>query len=322
MKILVTGGLGFVGINLVRSLAESPENQVVAADLLPLTADCTRFLAPVAARVTAVRLDVRQANALSELVRAEAITHIVHAAAITATDAQERLRTTEVVAVNLVGAIHVLDAALQIDSVERVLLISSSGVYGSPRHPRRRPQAESDRLQLTNLYAITKYSAELLAARYAQLSGKMMASVRLPAVYGPMERSLTSRANISTIGRLREALEQRQPIAVAGAPVARDWTYAPDIGAAISALLTAPHWRYSVYNAGCGEASSLAEVVDLFMQHGLAAHWVTDPAEAHVAMRPFQERAPLDIRRLQRDTAFVPQYPIAAGLDHWLKSGW
>jgi nucleoside-diphosphate-sugar epimerase len=90
MKILVTGGLGFVGINLVRSLAESPENQVVAADLLPLTADCARFLAPVAARVTAAHLDVRQAGALGALVQAEAITHIVHAAAITATDDRGR----------------------------------------------------------------------------------------------------------------------------------------------------------------------------------------------------------------------------------------
>ncbi len=321
MNILVTGGLGFVGINLVRVLAQQASVQVIAADLLPWDESMRRFLEPVGDRVTAAHLDVRDAGALQELIANYQITTILHAAAITATEQQERERTAEVVAVNLVGAINVLNCALSNPRVERVLLVSSSGVYGTP-HPRRtKAQQEGDTLDLSNLYAITKYSAELLAARYAQLSGKRIASVRLPAVYGPMERPLHSRSNISTIGKLMTALRQDQMIRVTGATIRRDWTYAAEIGSALALLLKAARWRHSVYNVSCGVAISFAEVVETFAAHGLRYEWVDDPSQADVAMRPQQERTALNISRLQRETGFYPRYSLELGVQAWLDSG-
>ncbi|MCB0054875.1 MAG: NAD(P)-dependent oxidoreductase [Caldilinea sp.] len=321
MKILVTGGLGFVGVNLVRGLAARPGVRVVAADVLPWDDAIERFLAPVRAQVVPRRLDVRDRAAVEEIVAGEAITHIVHAAAITAADDEERTRAAEIVAVNLQGSIHVLDAALSAPSVERAIVVSSSGVYGAPVGDPLRPVRETDPLDLSNLYAITKHSAELLAARFAVLSGKPMAAVRLPGIYGPMERSKESRRHLSAPGRLMTALREERPVRVAGPGIMRDWTYAADVAQGIAALLSAGRWRHSVYNLSCGVAVPFRAVVDAFIGAGLRAEWVVDPDGADIAMRPQQARAALNIERLRTDAAFEPASPLAAGIAAWLESG-
>jgi UDP-glucose 4-epimerase len=320
MRILVTGGAGFVGTHLVAALAAMADTAVVAADVAPWDAAADRFLAPVRTRVTFANLDVLDAAAMARLVRQERITHIVHAAAITVADAQERARASEIVRVNLIGAYNVLNLAMESETVTRVLLISSSGVYAVPQGKRSHPQCETDPLDLANLYAITKYSSELLAARYAQLSGKLMASVRLPAVYGPLERPRSSRPSTSALRRLMDALHARRAVVVAGPRVARDWTYTADVGAAVAALLRAPRWRHTVYNVSCGQSTPFADVVAAFAERGLAATWTKDAGQADVAMRPQQRRAALDIARLCADTDFLPQYDIRSGIAAWLVS--
>lgn len=321
MRLLVTGGLGFVGINLVRGLAAQQGVRVVAADVLPWDDAIERFLAPVRGQVVQRRLDVRDRTAVEEVIAAEAITHIVHAAAITATDDEERTRAAEIVAVNLQGSIHVLDAALASPAVERVLLVSSSGVYGAPAGDPQQAVRENDPLDLTNLYAITKHSAELLAARYAEISGKPMAAVRLPGIYGPMERSKESRRHLSAPGRLMAARREERPVRVAGPDVLRDWTYAADVVQGIAALLAARRWRHSVYNLSCGVGVPFRTVVDAFIGAGLRAEWVASADEADIAMRPQQARAALNIERLRTDAAFEPAYPLAAGIAAWLETG-
>ena len=318
MKILVTGGLGFVGINIVRGLAARPGVRVVAADVLPWDDASDHFLAPVRAQVVYRRLDVCNRAAVLDVVGAESVTHIIHAAAITATDEEERNRAAEIVAVNLQGSIHVLDAALSAPTVERAVVVSSSGVYGAPAGDPEQPVRETDALNLTNLYAITKHSAELLAARYSVLGGRPMAAVRLPGIYGPMERSKASRHHTSAPGLLMAALGEGRAVRVAGPDVYRDWTYAADVAHGIAALLAAPRWRHAVYNLSCGVAVPFRAVVDAFAAAGLHAEWVADADEADIAMRPPQTRAALAIDRLRDDTGFAPGFALAAGIAAWV----
>ena len=324
MKVLITGGLGFVGINLARYLAQTMKDaRIIAADVNVADAATLAFLKPVANRVHIARLDVTDRAALRDLVQSHAITHIVHAAAITPTDQQEQAQAPLVVDVNLGGVINVLDVALESPSVERLLLCSSSGVYGAPQTLAKVPnlrkgQIEDAPLQLDNLYTITKHSAELLAARFSALSGKPMASARLAAIYGPLERPTGSRERTSHVERLRAALQAGRTVRVAGPDVPRDWTYTLDMGEAIRALLGAPRWNHSIYNVSCGQAATFRQIVEAFVARGLRVEWVSDPAEAEIAMRPEQARAPLDISRLQRDAGFVPRYDWAAGSADYL----
>ena len=327
MRILLIGARGFVGSNIAGVLAVTlaagtPGGRLIAADLGPPGEETRRLLAPVADHMTWVALDVRDRDRLRELVVGEGVTHIVHGAAITALPEEEAARAVEIVDVNLGSTLNVLAVAAAAPGVQRVLVLSSSGVYAVPPHGKlgkgARRQPEEGELALDGLYSITKRSGELLAGRFAQLTGKKMAAVRLPAVYGPLEKPSATRPGTSTVHKLMEALRRRQAITVAGPQVGRDWTYVADAGAAIAQLLAAPEWHYSVYNVSCGHRYTFREVVAAFAVHGLEATWVSGEEHADVAMRPSHERLPLDTRRLRQDTGFTPQYDLAGGIAAWL----
>ena len=97
MRVLVTGGAGFFGINLVRHLAAATGiEEVICADLSLPAALGRRFLAPVIDRVQAVQLDVTDRPAFVSLVRDRRVTHLVHAAAVTPDEAAERAQPERV----------------------------------------------------------------------------------------------------------------------------------------------------------------------------------------------------------------------------------
>lgn len=320
MKILVTGGLGFVGINVVRLLAAKEGTSVVAADLSARrSSEVERFLAPVAGHVHLTALDVTDRRAVRRVMQEEAVSHVVHGAALTPTPEQEAAQATRIVDVNLGGAINVLDAACASPTVQRILLLSSSGVYGPPSGDAAgEPQREDGALALDNLYSITKRSMELLAARYGQLSGRPVASLRLASVYGPMEAPSESRQRTTAIHQLRAALLSGRPVRVAGPAVCRDWIYAADVAEAIWLMLNAAQYHHAVYNAGSGRAVPFREVVEAFVPHGLSCEWTEDAGSADIALRPDQSRAALDIQRLQSATGFVPAHDLASGVAAYL----
>jgi UDP-glucose 4-epimerase len=317
MKILVTGGLGFVGLHLARLCAEKGA-EVIVADILEPTDQIRAFLAPVLGRVRLRPLDVRQRDPFEALVRDEAIGHIVHAAAMTPDYGTEQSQMDRVLEVNLVGAINAILAAARAPLVEQFILLSSSGLYGAPQGGPPALQHETDALDLGNLYTITKYSAELLLQRCRELCGKRMAAVRLASIYGEMERPTGSREHMSHIQQLHDARLAGRRVRVAGPAVERDWMYAGDMAEGIWALLGASRWNHPVYNLGSGQALPFDNIVALFARFGLQHTWVDDPQQADIAMQPHQARAPLDTSRLQTDTRLdLPGSP-ANRLEHYL----
>src|SRR5262245_26225854 len=188
-RVLVTGAVGFVAVNIARALV-SRGHHVVAADHRAADDRARRFLGPEATWLTA---DVRDPAPLTAAMRAHRIDAVVHAAAVTTTtEAFERERARDVLDVNVVGTVAVLEAAAAA-RVGRVVVVSSTAALG-PGYQGPMPVPEAAPAAPVDLYGVSKQALELAAARLATLHGLEVAAVRLAQPYGPMERPSPDRA--------------------------------------------------------------------------------------------------------------------------------
>jgi nucleoside-diphosphate-sugar epimerase len=165
MKYLITGGSGFLGINLTRYLLDKG-HEVICYDI----AD---FDYPERDRITFIKADIRDRAALD---RAMPGVHIVvHTAAALPLYSKEDIYTTDVI-----GTRNVVEAAYQA-SVERLIHISSTAVYGIPDH---HPLYEDDPLHGVGPYGEAKIEAERICLEYRQ-KGMCIPIIRPKSFIGP-----------------------------------------------------------------------------------------------------------------------------------------
>ncbi|MFJ5987356.1 NAD-dependent epimerase/dehydratase family protein [Lentzea sp. NPDC092896] len=161
MKVLVTGGAGVLGINLVRRLAESG-HEVTSLDVVP-GAGAHRDVVG----------DIRDAGLVRDLTRgAEAV---VHCAAALPSHSAEEIRSVDVG-----GTRTVLEAARR-NGVERFVHLSSTAVYGLPE---RRPTPENHSLDAVDPYNRAKIAAEAICAEF-RADGMCVPVLRPKTFLGP-----------------------------------------------------------------------------------------------------------------------------------------
>lgn len=163
---LITGGAGFLGINLTRHLLEQGQ-QVVSLDIAPFD------YADVRQRVTVITGDIRDKGAVNTAMQGVDI--VVHTAAALPLYKPEDIYTTDID-----GTRTVLQAALE-HGVERVIHISSTAVYGIPDH---HPLLETDKLDGVGPYGEAKIKAEELCEAY-RAQGLCVPILRPKSFIGP-----------------------------------------------------------------------------------------------------------------------------------------
>jgi len=317
MTTLVTGAAGFVGLNIVRRLAAYGVPVLALARRAP-DAAMLQFLQPVAAHVRFAEGDVRDRDGMCALVQREGVERIIHGAAITSAEA-ERDDPSGFIDVNLGGTINLLEAARQ-SGVARVVLISSSAVYGAPTD-RTRLIREEDRLQIGGIYAICKQAGEELCRRYGELYGLSAVAGRLGTAYGPMERPTGSRSSMSQVYTLLHAALAQRSLRIYGADRLRDVCYIDDVAEAFCRLALAPRLEHTLYNVSAGTAHSLRDIAQVIATLVPEMRWLpaTTIEEADLVVRPPSERGPMSLSRLQHELGFTPRYSLQAGLEHYLE---
>ncbi len=164
-KYLVTGGSGFLGINLIRYLLERG-HEVRSLDFAP-------FDYPEKDRIEAVLGDIRDKDAVKRCM--EGIDVVVHCAAALPLYSKEDILSTD-----FEGTKNVLDEAL-FSGVDRFVHISSTAVYGIPDH---HPLVEGDRLDGVGPYGQAKLLAEMACLEYAR-KGMCVPIIRPKSFIGP-----------------------------------------------------------------------------------------------------------------------------------------
>ena len=316
MATLVTGGTGFVGSNIVKTLAQRG-HKVVCFDLVAPDAFVRGYMEPLSDAVTFVQGNILKKDDLERVASDHEITKVVHAAVYTAIRPDiEAQQSRSIVDINVAGTANLLDLARGL-SLERFLYVSSGAVYGEGRGGHE-TLPEDATLYPRSLYAATKYTSELLTRRYGELHGFQAVSVRLSSPYGPMERVTGHRALMSVPHVWTGNVIRNEPIRAGDRSLGRDFTYVKDTAEGICAVLDAPSLSHEVYNVSAGQWVTLAEIIDSLQHIRPSIQVVDDPATDFPIMRRGASRGTMDATRLGEDLGFAASFDLASGLSDYL----
>ncbi len=244
MRVLVTGGAGFIGSHVVEALLARGDRVVALdcfSDFLYSAARKQRNLARAAAhpQFSLENADITDAPALQRIfaeMQPESVIHLAGMAAVGPSVGQAALYTR----VNVLGSINVLDAA-RAAGVGHIVVASSSTVYGDTGGAAFR---EDQPLRPMSPYGATKAAVEAMAQSYASLYDLPITALRFFNAYGPRVRP-----DLATY-RFVDAVHRGIPIQLRGdGSVQRDYTYVGDTVAGILAALDSPD-GYRVFNLG------------------------------------------------------------------------
>lgn len=241
MRVVVTGGAGFIGSHLVRSLLRTRAHQVLIIDnlLRPCISDPT-----LGNEAEFSQIDIRDRAALGTALKgAEVIFHLAAQSNVmgSVSDAEYTFQT------NVAGTFHVLERA-KLAGAKRIVFTSSREVYGEPA---QLPVRESEPLAPKNAYGVSKAAGELYCG-LAAAQGLEAVILRLANVYGPGDRD-------RVIPLFMDAARAGTPLTVYGGRQILDFVW---IDTVVNALLQAAFgpWLSEPINIGSG---SSVTVIDL-----------------------------------------------------------
>jgi UDP-glucuronate 4-epimerase len=255
MRILVTGGAGFIGSHLVeRLLADG--HRVVCLDNFDdfYNPALKRRNLAAALKHSGFRLvegDLRDEGGLDKIFAGEKFDLVVHLAARAGVRPSVE-NPALYVDVNLRGTVYLLEACKH-HAVRRFIFASSSSVYGNSS---RVPFSEDDPVNTPiSPYAATKKAGELLCHTYHHLYGMDIACLRYFTVYGPRQRPEMA------IHHFTRSIHEGKKISLFGdGSSRRDYTYIDDaVGGTLGALRR--EHGFQVYNIGESQTTTLAELL-------------------------------------------------------------
>jgi len=258
MKVLVTGGAGFLGHYVVRRFLELGYDVVVFDQFNSETTQSTEKHDNLLNLKYLGNLKIYQGDILEEdllpILQQEKINHCVHAASLV-DDRRSVKYPDEYIRVNILGTQRIM-AAFGEAKVKQVVLISTRSVYGQTNNPLNLMSEDSPKFPI-NPYGASKLGAELFAHVYHHLYGINVNIIRISAIYG-------HRGRPDMIPRqLIEKIHNQIPIPKFGLGTAtRDWLYVEDAVDAIVLAIQKP-LGYEVFNVGTTVATSLNEIIGI-----------------------------------------------------------
>ncbi|MGD1994429.1 MAG: NAD-dependent epimerase/dehydratase family protein [Anaerolineae bacterium] len=295
MRILVTGGAGFIGSHVVDAYIEAGHRVVVVDDL---SSGSRANLNPA---VTFYELDIRQPE-LREIFAAEqpdVVNH--HAAQI---DVRRSVSEPAFDAdVNVLGSINLLECACAV-GLPKVIYISSGGaIYGEPE---RLPCDEAHPVHPLSPYGVSKYAVEQYLHTYRESYGLDYTVLRYANVYGPRQDPHGEAGVVAIFSD--QMLADERPTIYGSGEQARDFVYVADCARANLLALNQGSGR--AYNLGTGRATSINALAALLKEttgyQGSVAHGPAKSGEVFCIT--------LDAGRAWEELGWRPEVTLNEGL--------
>ncbi|MSU51176.1 MAG: NAD-dependent epimerase/dehydratase family protein [Opitutus sp.] len=257
-RVLVTGGLGFIGSNLVRALVALGARVSVVDSLVPEYGGNRRNLAGITSRVKVHVADVRDWPRLAGLVRGQDF--LFNLAGQTShmdsmTDPQTDLD------INGRAQLAILEACRLHNPAIRIVFASTRQIYGKPDYL---PVDEKHPLRPVDVNGINKIAGESFHLLYSRVYGIAATALRLTNTIGPRMRVKDARQTF--VGVWIRRLLERQPIEVWGGAQLRDFTYVDDAVEAFLLAAARPEAVGAVFNLGGPPPVTLQRLAELLVE--------------------------------------------------------
>lgn len=293
MKVLVTGGAGFIGSHTADMLAEKGYEAVIVDNL---SNGRRENLSP---RAKFYQADITRDDT-DEIFRKEKPDFVIHMAA------QISLRKSfenpeEDAKQNILGTIRVLEAAAS-HGVKKIIYSSTAAVYGEPE---KIPVSEECPPNPSSPYGIDKYAAEKCIELFHKLKGIDYTILRYSNVYGPRQDPMGEAGVISIF--INSMLRNKSPEIFGDGSHTRDFVYVKDVARAnIMALLSG---KNGIYNVGSGKETSVNDIFGLISRHAC-------PGVEPVYLPPINEVARMifDCSKIGKDIGWTPTVRIEDGI--------
>jgi len=310
MKILVTGGAGFIGSHTAKMLSDRGHRVVIVDDFNDyydpqLKEDRVRVLLK-GLDIPVHRIDIRDYSSLEGVFSQyhfDAVCHLAARAGVRASLEQPRLYQE----VNVGGTTNMLELSVR-NGVGRFVFASSSSVYGNNT---KFPFSEEDPVDHPiSPYAATKKACELMAYSYHHIHGLSVAGLRYFTVYGPWGRPDMA------LFRFTRSIVAGQPIDVYNhGTMKRDFTYIDDIVQGTVAAIEYKQPGYDIVNLGNNRPEDLLHFIKIIEQ-----------AVGKIAVMEFLPIQPgdveqtfADIEKARRRYGFTPSTSIGVGIPRFVE---
>ncbi len=295
--IIVTGGAGFIGSNLVERLFSEGYNIAVIDDL------STGFRENLPDRVRLHRVDIRSAvvRRIFEIENPKVLFHLAAQLDVRKSVADPVFDAD----VNVMGTINLLNQAVS-SGVEKVIFTSTGGaVYGEQEYF---PADENHPTNPDSPYGITKLAAEKYIQVYYKVHGLKYTILRLANIYGPRQSTIGEAGVVASF--YERFLSGEEAVIYGDGGQTRDFVYVGDVVDA--AVLSVKYPESDIFNIGTAKETSVTELF-----RAMAKISGTGQKEKYAEGRKGEQyRSVVSHDKITRKTGWKPKTDLKTGLEH------
>ncbi len=305
-RILITGGLGFVGSNLSIRLTELGAEVLIVDNMLPRQGGNLFNIEPVKDKVKVNISDIRNPTSMNHLVKG--MDYIFHIAGqVNHVDSVKDPLND--LSINVEGTLVLMEALRMNNPEARVIFTGTRGEYGSSLSL---PVAENHAINPIGIYAITNFAAERIVLTYHNLHHIKSVCLRITNTFGPRHQMAHDEYGVFN-WFIRKAMDNETIPIFGDGRILRDYLYIDDLTDSMLAIALSENTYGEVYNVGSGVPLSFVELANKII--GIAGTGRVDHTEftsERKALEPGDYYA--DITKIKAAIGWQPKISLDEGI--------
>jgi UDP-glucose 4-epimerase len=305
-RVLITGGLGFIGSNLARALVADGANVTLLDSMLPLYGGNLFNIESIRDRVQVTFTDIRDRSSMNYVVRGQ--DYIFHLAGqVSHVDSITDPFTD--VDINVNGTLTLLEACRKFNPAARIIFTGTRGQYGSST---KLPVDESAATNPMGMYAISNLAAEKMVMMYDQVHNIRAVCLRITNTYGPRHQMKHNRYGVLN-WFVRLSMDDATIPLFGDGRILRDFLYIDDLVGALMRCGLSESAYGEIFNVGSSKPISFVDLIrEIIEITGTGRYEFTPFTAERKALEPGDFWC--DVRKIESIVGWRPSVPLQEGL--------